>query len=234
MAPSAATRSSTSPSNPLQRALRKKQASLAVCPAGDKTDTRAETRLRLALEEYAKHTFSASVRAATCAVESLKENLKESLYCTGTVNRLRFDIEARGVYATVVSVASALLAGAGADWLHVDEFMYAGSTVYLPGLQETLAAKYADGTHTPFSAGTITGGGTGDPMTGVARGCVLQVGLLVQLNDPVVKDAFALASARGRTRGGLDARSTVSGRGRRERVGSRGARGDSAAGAPRA
>ncbi|KAI0032441.1 Hsp70 protein-domain-containing protein [Vararia minispora EC-137] len=153
---------------------------------GDATDRRAEARLLLALE-HTKRTVSASAGAATCSVESLKDGLDY----TGTINRLRFDLEARPIYTAVVSAASDLLSSVDLDWLHVDELVYVGGSACLPGLDDALAACYSEDAATPFKAGTVAGGGPGDPTTLLARGCALQAGLLARIDDEAVRAAFA-------------------------------------------
>ncbi|EIN03476.1 actin-like ATPase domain-containing protein [Punctularia strigosozonata HHB-11173 SS5] len=158
---------------------KKTKTPLAVCPAADTHDQRAEAKLRLALE-HTKRTVSASAGAATCAVESLKHGLDY----TGSLNRMRFDMEARAVYAHVARAAARLVTDqAGLDPFAVDEVVYAGGSASLPGLDEALVAAFGDALVTPFTAGTVVGGGAGDPTTLLARGCALQAQLLVHLGD---------------------------------------------------
>ncbi|VDC03201.1 unnamed protein product [Peniophora sp. CBMAI 1063] len=170
---------------------KKTKAPLAVVPSKEKGDVRAEAKLRLALE-HTKRTVSASAGAATCSVESLKDGLD----FTGAINRMRFDMEARPIYSKAFDSATKLLESAGRDWLNVDEIIYVGGSASLPGLDDALAAGYSDDTFTPFKAGTVQGGGAGDPTTVIARGCALQAALLASLGDDVVKAAFANSSAK--------------------------------------
>ena len=132
---------------------KKTKMDLTVCPPGDSHDARAEASLRLALE-HTKRTVSASPGAATCSVESLKDGLD----FTGTINRLRFDMEARSIYSAVQASIEALLKEAGRDWLHIDEIVYVGGSACLPGLDTALAAHYPEDVVTPFSTGTVIGG----------------------------------------------------------------------------
>ncbi|KAI0043341.1 actin-like ATPase domain-containing protein [Auriscalpium vulgare] len=172
---------------------KKTKTPLTVCPSTDKADVRAEARLRLALE-HTKRTISASPGAATCSVESLKDGLD----FTGTINRMRFDMEARSVYSAVYAKAQELLASADLDFLHVDEIVYVGGSASLPGLDETLAQGVQESTVTPFTAGTVIGGGIGDPTTLLARGAALQAKLLAQIGhsgeDEEVRKAFEQGS----------------------------------------
>ena len=170
---------------------KKTKAPLTVVPSKEKGDIRAEAKLRLALE-HTKRTVSASAGAATCSVESLKDGLD----FTGAINRMRFDMEARPIYAQAFAAASKLLESAGRDWLNVDEIIYVGGSASLPGLDDALAAGYSDDAFTPFKAGTVQGGGAGDPTTVIARGCALQAALLASLSDDTVKAAFADSSAK--------------------------------------
>ncbi|KAF8264054.1 Hsp70 protein-domain-containing protein [Lactarius quietus] len=165
---------------------------LKVAPASDTHDMRAEARLRLALL-HTKRTIAASVggvggSAATCAVESLKDGLDY----TGSINRLRFDMEAAPIYRGVVSRAGELLQRAGLDWIHVDEVVYAGGSACLPGLDAALAVHLREDALTPFVTGTVAGGGVGDPTTVLARGAALQARLLAEINgaDPRLRSAF--------------------------------------------
>jgi molecular chaperone DnaK (HSP70) len=191
---------------------KKTSVSLKVAPASETPDLRAEARLRLALL-HTKRTIAASVAgvggsAATCAVESLKDGLDY----TGSMNRLRFDMEATPIYAEVVSRTGELLQRAGMDWIQVDEVVYAGGSACLPGLDAALAMHLHEDVATPFSTGTVAGGGIGDPMTLLARGAALQARLLAEIEngaDERIRKAFERgnelvgAQATGRTIGVL-------------------------------
>jgi heat shock 70kDa protein 1/2/6/8 len=169
---------------------------LKVAPASEIPDLRAEARLRLALL-HTKRTIAASVgsvggSAATCAVESLKDGLDY----TGSINRLRFDLEAAPIYRGVVARASELLQTAGLDWINVDEVVYAGGSACLPGLDAALAVHLREDVITPFATGTVAGGGIGDPTTVLARGATLQARLMADINgaDEQVRKAFQRGS----------------------------------------
>ncbi|KAH8091341.1 actin-like ATPase domain-containing protein [Cristinia sonorae] len=188
---------------------KKTKTPLTVAPATETQDKRAEAKLRLAVE-HTKRTLSASPGAATCSVESLKEGLDY----TGTINRLRFDMEVRTIYDHVFTKVQELVARAGLDLFDVDEIVYVGGSASLPGLDETLAGGFSETVVTPFTAGTVVGGGVGDPTTILARGCALQASLLANLPETTeeereVKSAFASgsnwtkASATGKTIGML-------------------------------
>ncbi|KAI6038554.1 Hsp70 protein-domain-containing protein [Pisolithus marmoratus] len=138
---------------------KKTKTPLTVAPATDPQDKRAEAKLRLAVE-HTKRTLSASPGAATCSVESLKDGLDY----TGSINRLRFDMEVRSIYDKVYDKVKELVAGAEMDLFDVDEI--------------TLTQGFAESVITPFKAGTVVGGGGGDPTTILARGCALQAQLL--------------------------------------------------------
>ncbi|KAI5116561.1 hypothetical protein M0805_001546 [Coniferiporia weirii] len=171
---------------------RKTKTPLTVCPAADNADKRAEAKLRLALE-HTKRTVSASPGAASCSVESLKDGVD----FTGSVNRMRFDMEVRSVYDAVVRASANLLESAGLEPLHVDEIVYVGGAASLPGLDETFFAKgFPESMITPFTAGTVIGGGVGDPTTLLARGAALQARLLAGIleEDVHLQDAFKRGS----------------------------------------
>jgi heat shock protein 1/8 len=156
---------------------------LKVAPAASDAvaDLRAEARLRLALlhtkRTIAASSFGGGSSTATCAVESLKDGLDY----TGSINRLRFDMEAAPIYATVVARAGELLQRAGLDWVQVDEVVYAGGSACLSGLDAALAVRLGEDATTPFVTGTVAGGGTGDPTTILARGAALQARLLAEI-----------------------------------------------------
>ncbi|KAF8906352.1 Hsp70 protein-domain-containing protein, partial [Mucidula mucida] len=139
-------------------------------------DKRAETKLRLAIE-HTKRTLSASPGAATCSVESLKDGYDY----TGSVNRLRFDMLARPVYTAVASAITNLLSSLKIDPYEIDEIVYVGGTSCLPGLDEHLVASFSETVSTPFSMGTVVGGGIGDPTTLLARGCAIQAAMIAQI-----------------------------------------------------
>jgi heat shock protein 1/8 len=170
---------------------------LKVAPASEPLDLRAEARLRLALL-HTKRTIAASVAgaggsAATCAVESLKDGLDY----TGSINRLRFDMEAAPIYSGVVTRVGELLERAGLDWIHVDEVVYAGGSACLPGLDSALAVHLREDAVTPFITGTVAGGGIGDPTTVLARGAALQARLLGEIEigaDERIRKGFGRGS----------------------------------------
>jgi hypothetical protein len=157
---------------------KKTKVPLSVCPSTDPIDKRAEAKLRLAIE-HTKRTISASTGAATCSVESLKEGYDFA----GTINRMRFDMEAREVYNKVGQDVKALVQSAGLDLYDVDEIVYVGGTSCLPGLDESLMGLgFNENTIvTPFSSGTAVGGGASDPTTILSRGCVVQAKLLAEI-----------------------------------------------------
>lgn len=173
---------------------KKTKTPLTVAPATEAQDKRAEAKLRLAVE-HTKRTLSASTGAATCSVESLKDGLD----FTGAINRLRFDMEMRPIYDHVYKKVQELVVGAGLDLYDVDEIVYVGGSASLPGLDEALALGFREDVVTPFTAGTVVGGGVGDPTTILARGAALQAKLLATLGEGSdeereVKAAFAPGS----------------------------------------
>ncbi|KZP06270.1 actin-like ATPase domain-containing protein [Athelia psychrophila] len=170
---------------------KKSKIPLTVGPATDALDKRAEAKLLLAVE-HTKRTLSASPGAATCSAEALKEGVDY----TGSINRMRFDLEARPIYNQVYDKVREIVAGAGLDLYDVDEIVYVGGSACLPGLDETLAQGFAASVYTPFAAGTVVGGGIGDPTTILARGCALQAQLLASLTHEEEQAAFAPGSSR--------------------------------------
>ncbi|KAI0089718.1 Hsp70 protein-domain-containing protein [Irpex rosettiformis] len=152
---------------------------VAPAPADSKQDQRAEAKLRLAVE-HTKRTVSASSGAATCSVESLKDGIDY----TGSINRMRFDMEVRNVYAGVGEQVKTLVSSAGLDLFDVDEIVYVGGSASLPGLDEHLAGiGFREDIVTPFSSGSVVGGGVGDPTTLLSRGAVVQAKLLAGLGE---------------------------------------------------
>ncbi|KAH9920504.1 actin-like ATPase domain-containing protein [Epithele typhae] len=168
---------------------KKTKTALTVCPASDAQEKRAEAKLRLALE-HTKRTISASPGAATCSVESLKDGLD----FTGTITRLRFDMEVRTIYDRVYAKVKELVAAAGLDLYDVDEVVYVGGSASLPGLDEALAAGLQEAVVTPFTQGTVVGGGVGDPTTILARGCAMQAKILAGLADGTDEEREVKAS----------------------------------------
>ncbi|KAK7457252.1 Hsp70 protein that interacts with Zuo1p [Stygiomarasmius scandens] len=159
---------------------KKTKTPLSVCTSSPPStaDARAEAKLRLAVE-HTKRTLSASPGAATCSVESLKDGVD----FTGSVNRMRFDMLVRPIYQHITDSVASLLNEAGVDPNQVDEIVYVGGTTCLPGLDEhlCLSGGFSEDINTPFSMGTVVGGGIGDPTTVLARGCALQGALIDSL-----------------------------------------------------
>ncbi|KIK97915.1 hypothetical protein PAXRUDRAFT_824451 [Paxillus rubicundulus Ve08.2h10] len=170
---------------------KKTKTPLTVAPATNPLDKRAEAKLRLAVE-HTKRTLSASPGAATCSVESLRDGLDY----TGSINRLRFDMEVRSIYDKVYAKVKELAASAEIDLYDIDEIVYIGGSASLPGLDETLSEGFTESVITPFKAGTVVGGGTGDPTTILARGCAFQAHLLVSLaqESPELLGSFSKGS----------------------------------------
>lgn len=158
--------------------------------SADPADARAEAKLRLAVE-HTKRTLSASPGAATCSVESLKDGYD----FTGSINRLRFDMLAKPIYAAVTSAVSSLVESAKLDAHDIDEIVYVGGTTCLPGLDEHLCVNggFSDNISTPFTQGTVVGGGVGDPTTILARGCAIQAALIASISDEeaILRTGFA-------------------------------------------
>ncbi|KAF9778732.1 actin-like ATPase domain-containing protein [Thelephora terrestris] len=165
--------------------------SLPVTTSSSAADKRAEAKLRLAIE-HTKRTISASPGAATCSVESLKDGYDLS----GTINRMRFDMEAREVYTKIAESAKNLVADAGLDLYDIDEIVYAGGTGCLPGLDQTvLDVGFNETVITPFSTGAAVGGGASDPTTILAKGAVVQAKLLAEIaGDQDLLPAFETAT----------------------------------------
>ncbi|TFK48017.1 actin-like ATPase domain-containing protein [Heliocybe sulcata] len=168
---------------------KKTKTPLTVCPSTEKQDQRAEAKLRLAIE-HTKRTLSASSGAATCSVESLKDGLD----FTGSINRLRFDMEVRSIYDQIFAKVKELVASADLDLYDIDEVVYVGGSACFPGLDETLRDGLVESVVTPFTSGTVIGGGIGEPTTVLARGCALQAKLLASIGhsdeDEAVRKAF--------------------------------------------
>ena len=84
------------------------------------------------------------------------------------------------VYLAVASAVSVLLDDAGVDAHNIDEIVYVGGTTCLPGLDDSICLRggFREDIETPFSRGTVVGGGIGDPTTILARGCAFQAALI--------------------------------------------------------
>jgi len=114
---------------------------------------------------------------------------------TGSINRMRFDMVVNAVYLAVASAVSALLADAGVDAHNIDEIVYVGGTTCLPGLDDCVCLNggFSEEIETPFSRGTVVGGGIGDPTTILARGCAFQAALISSISDSEaeLREAFS-------------------------------------------
>jgi len=169
---------------------------LTVCPApaSSPADQRAEAKLGLAIE-HTKRTISASPGVATCSVESLKEGMDY----TGSINRMRFDMLASPIYAAVAKETISLLSSTAFDPHDIDEIAYIGGTGCLPGLDERLQLEvgFREDVETPFSRGTVVGGGVGDPTTVISRGCAIQAALVNSIGGTPEEDELKASFDRG-------------------------------------
>lgn len=130
-------------------------------------DLRAQTKLLLAIE-HTKRSLSASSGAATCAVDALKDGLDLS----ASINRLRFDGLAGGVYRKIAAEVKRVVESCNLNVVEVDEVLLAGSSSLLPGLASAIEMTFPEGT--PVSAVL-------DPSQAIAIGCALQALHLAEL-----------------------------------------------------
>lgn len=152
-------------------------------PASDDADKRAEAKLRLAVE-FTKRTLSASPGAASCSVESLKDGYD----LTGTINRLRFDLEMRPIYSTIVEQINVLLKESGLDHIQIDELVFVGGSAALPGLREAIQLIFPENTH----VGTY-----GEETSQVlAKGCAYQAQLISRASNVTLLPSLHQASER--------------------------------------
>jgi molecular chaperone DnaK (HSP70) len=91
-----------------------------------------------------------------------------------SINRMRFDGLAAGVYRQVGSKLTSIVNEAGFDLAQIDEVLLAGSSTLFPGLQSHLSLLVAP--TTPVTA-------TIDPSQAIAIGCALQALHLSKVTD---------------------------------------------------
>ncbi|KAE9387223.1 hypothetical protein BT96DRAFT_1025940 [Gymnopus androsaceus JB14] len=98
------------------------------------------------------------------AEAKLRLSLKDGVDFTSSINRLRFDMLVRPIYDSIAQSVADLLDSVKVDPHHVDEIVYVGGTTCLPGLDEhlCLTAGFNEDINTPFSMGTVIGGGIED------------------------------------------------------------------------
>lgn len=120
---------------------------------------RALMKLRLAVE-MTKKSLSAS-NTAPCSVESLAEGMDFH----GSVNRMRFDLLASSIYASIVDKVEAALAEAKLDPLQIQQVILVGGTTRLPALTDKLLGLFDEDTTTITS--------TLDPDEVIAKGSAL-------------------------------------------------------------
>ncbi|KAL7415558.1 Hsp70 protein-domain-containing protein [Mrakia frigida] len=140
---------------------------LTITDSTPEADLRAQTKLLLAVE-HTKRSLSASSGAATCAVESLKDGMDLS----GSINRMRFDGLAAGVYRKIGERIKAVVKDCGLDPVQIDEVLLAGSSSLLPGLAKSISYLFPEST--PITTNL-------DPSQAISIGCALQALHLSQL-----------------------------------------------------
>ena len=145
-------------------------------------DIRALTKLRLAVE-HTKRTLSASSGAAACSVESLKEGMDFS----GSINRIRFDVEMGSIYNTITTAIKSLLESVPLDAVQIDEVLLVGGSALLPGVTSKLSTIFEESTQIRSDI---------DPSQVLSRGAVVQAGILASLppDDPL-RGAFKEGSS---------------------------------------
>ena len=94
------------------------------------------------------------------------------------------------------SAVSVLLANAGVDAHDMDEIIvvYVGGTTIFKTLSLIcFSVRFREEIETPFSRGTVVGGGIGDPTTILARGFAFQAVLISSINDSEaeLREAFS-------------------------------------------
>nr|XP_018265888.1 hsp71-like protein [Kwoniella dejecticola CBS 10117]OBR88046.1 hsp71-like protein [Kwoniella dejecticola CBS 10117] len=151
-------------------------------PDASAADKRADAKLVLAVE-HTKRSLSASSGAATCAVESLKDGYDLS----SSINRLRFDGLASGVYRQVGNKLTEVVKEAGLDLAEIDEILLAGASTLFTGLQQHLSLLVSP--TTPVTS-------TIDPSEVIAIGCALQALHLENLKDDDLKVEDVLSSTK--------------------------------------
>lgn len=160
-----------------------KKTKIELSPASKSTaDIRALTKLRLAVE-HTKRTLSASSGAAACSVESLKEGMDFS----GSINRIRFDVEMGTIYNTIITAIKSLLESVSLDAVQVDEVLLVGGSALLPGLTSSLSIIFEESVE--IRSGI-------DPSQVLSRGAATQAGILVSLSpDDPLREAFEEGSS---------------------------------------
>lgn len=145
-------------------------------------DIRALTKLRLAVE-HTKRTLSASPGAAACSVESLKEGMDFS----GSINRIRFDVEMGSIYNTITTAIRSLLESVSLDAVQIDEVLLVGGSTLLPGLSGKLSTIFEESTQIRSDI---------DPSQVLSRGAAVQAGILASLSpDDPLREAFKEGSS---------------------------------------
>lgn len=145
-------------------------------------DIRALTKLRLAVE-HTKRTLSASPGAAACSVESLKEGMDFS----GSINRIRFDVEIGSIYNQIITEIRSLLESVSLDAVQIDEVLLVGGSALLPGLTSKLSTIFEESTQIRSDI---------DPSQVLSRGAAVQAGILASLSpDEPLRGAFKEGSS---------------------------------------
>jgi heat shock protein 1/8 len=139
-------------------------------PSSLPEDRRAEAKLRLAMDDT-KKSLQASIGAAACSVESLKDGVDFS----GTINRLRFDVLLAPIYATVIKEIAIALECAGVAKEQVDEVLLVGGSSGLSGLSDQLETYFGERSNVAIRSDL-------DGSQLIAKGAALQAKLVAALS----------------------------------------------------
>lgn len=128
-----------------------------------------------------KKTLS-NVTSATISIDSLNEGYDFH----SSINRLRFEVSARGVFTQMTTFVEDIVKKAGFDKLDIDEVLLVGGSSFIPKVAANLEAVFPESVSiiSPYTPKAI------DPVDLIARGAALQASLIESYDSIDINEAL--------------------------------------------
>lgn len=151
----------------------------------NKSDPRTNARslAKLKAESIVVKKTLSNVQSSTCSIESLADGLDFHT----SINRLRFVLIGKAIFANITNFVQKAVTKAGLDTLDIDEVLLVGGSSNIPKLASNVAAIFPEST-TVVAPSLDTK--ALDPSELVARGAALQASLVESFDDEEISESL--------------------------------------------